>query len=311
MKVHHHSDQFEAEGPVVLTQGTFDGVHFGHQQILRQVVKQAREVNGQSVLLTFYPHPRLVLYPKDNELKLLTDLDEKIELIEHLGIDHMIVLPFTKELSRLTPRLFVENILLDQIGMTKMIIGYDHRFGRNREGSLKDMRNLGKNKGFEVQEISAQDVDDCIVSSTTIRNALLSGEVQEAANLLGRNYSLSGIVVHGDKRGARIGYPTINVQPHSEYKLVPANGVYAVKLHYDEEEYGGMLNIGDNPTFTDKKWSIEAHIFGFGKNIYNQRVELSFIERMRDEVKFSDVEDLIKQMKADEVHARKILKEHN
>ena len=310
MKVHHHSDQFEAEGPVVLTQGTFDGVHFGHQQILRQVVEQAKSIDGESVLLTFYPHPRLVLYPKDNELKLLTDLDEKIALIEALGIDHMIVLPFTKEFSRLTPRQFVEEILLDQIGMTKLIIGHDHRFGRNREGSLKDMLRLAREYNFTVEEISAQDVDDCIVSSTTIRNALLDGDVAEAAKLLGRNYSLSGEVVHGNKRGSSLGYPTLNLEPDSEFKLVPANGVYAVKMRYDEEEYGGMLNIGDNPTFADKKWSIEAHIFGFGKNIYNQRVELSFIERMREERKFEDVQALINQMKEDELHARKILKAH-
>ncbi len=253
----------------------------------------------------------MVLYPHDNDLKLLTDLDEKIALIESLGIDHMIVLPFTKEFSRMTPRQFVKEVLVAKIKLTKLIIGYDHRFGRNREGSLSDMEKFAAEYGFDLQEITAQDVDDCIVSSTTIRNALLNGKVDEAARFLGRHYCLSGHVQHGDKRGKSMGYPTLNIGPDSDYKLIPVNGVYAIRMLYNDMEYGGMLNIGDNPTFADKKWSIEAHIFGFGKSIYNQKVELSFIERMREEQRFESVEDLIRQMKEDEVHAREILKKYS
>ena len=271
------------------------------------MIKEARRIDGESVLLTFYPHPRLVLYPNDNELKLLTDLEEKTALVEALGLDHLIVLPFTKELSRLSPEQFVDTILMDQLHVSKVIVGYDHRFGRNREGSFVDMERFARAKRFELQEIPAQDVDDCIVSSTKIRQALLDGDVIEANGLLGRAYSISGQIVHGNKRGTDIGYPTINIDVNSPYKLIPSNGVYAVKVGLEGESYGAMLNIGDNPTFDDKKWSIEAHIFEFNKNVYNQKVEIAFVKKMRDEIKFSSVDALKSQMKNDEILARKII----
>lgn len=307
MKVYRDINDVVLQGPVVVTQGTFDGVHYGHQKILSEVVSTARTLKGESVLLTYYPHPRLVLYPNDNDLKLLNTLDEKEHLVRDLGIDHLVVLPFTKEFSRMSPEEFVKDILIDKLKVTKLVIGYDHRFGKNRSGSLEDMERFGKKFGFEVQEIPAQDIENSIVSSTKVRNALLRGDVKEANELLGREYSVHGIVVHGTKRGHSLGYPTANVQVSSEYKLIPANGVYAVKVKIKDELFGGMLNIGDNPTFLDKNWSVEVHIFDFNKDIYNAELEISFIERMRDEIKFSNIEKLMEQMKTDERNAKQIL----
>lgn len=310
MKVHHHINEFNPLGPIILTQGTFDGVHYGHQQILKRVVNEAKKVGGESVLLTFFPHPRLVLYPNDNDLKLLNSLEERIELVESLGVDHMVILPFTKDFSRLSPEEFVRDILVSKLKIQKLIIGYDHRFGKNRKGSFADMTRFAKQFGFELEEINAQEISDCTVSSTKIRNALLEGEIQEANTLMGRPYSLKGEVMHGSKKGKELGYPTANILVEATYKLIPANGVYAVKIHLDDKEYSGMLNIGDNPTFDDKNWSIEVHIFEFDKNIYNQTVEISFIQRMRDEIKFSSVDELVEQMKDDELNAKRILKEN-
>ncbi|MFY0644577.1 MAG: bifunctional riboflavin kinase/FAD synthetase [Bacteroidia bacterium] len=307
MKVHHSIEKFRPNDPVVLTQGTFDGIHIGHQHILKHLVAQAKKLGGESVLLTFYPHPRLVLYPNDNELKLLTDLEEKINLVSELGLDHLIVLPFTKELSRLSPEQFVDTVLIDQLKVSKVIVGYDHRFGRNREGSFIDMERFARAKKFELQEIPAHDVDECIVSSTKIRQALLGGDIEEANLLLGRKYSLNGEVVHGNKRGKDLGYPTINLHISSEYKLIPNNGVYAAHAMIEGHTYGAMLNIGDNPTFDDKNWSIEAHIFEFNKNVYNQKVEIAFVKKMRDEMKFNSVDELKSQMTKDEVLAKRII----
>ena len=310
MKVHHNIEEFHTEAKIVLTQGTFDGVHYGHQQILKKVVQEAKKIGGESVLLTFFPHPRLVLYPDDNDLKLINTLEEKIALVEALGIDHLVVLSFTKEFSRLSPAAFVESILIDRIHISKLIIGYDHRFGRNREGSLKDMQEYALLYGFELEEIPAQEIDDCAVSSTKIRTSLLQGDVREAANLLGMQYSLGGNVIHGSKKGKELGFPTANIQVDSKYKLIPANGVYAVHVTLEGKVYGGMLNIGDNPTFTDKEWSIEVHIFEFDKIIYNQKIEITFIQKMRDELKFASSNKLIQQMKIDAINAKEIVRQN-
>ena len=310
MIVHKDIADFTPHGPVVLTQGTFDGVHYGHRAILRRLVEQARALGGESVLLTFYPHPRLVLYPNDNDLKLLNTLDEKIELLEELGVDHLVVLPFTTEFSRLDAETFVHHILVEHLKVSRLVIGYDHRFGKHRSGDIQDMRRLASKFGFRVEEIPAQDVDHSIVSSTKIRKALLNGEVEQATQLLGRPYTLSGLVVEGSKRGKEIGYPTANIEPDSPYKLVPGNGVYAVRVKLDGRSYGGMLNIGDNPTFHDKKWSIEVHIFEFDKKIYKESIELTFIKRLRSEKRFAQVAELIEQMKDDEKKSKEILERH-
>jgi riboflavin kinase/FMN adenylyltransferase len=307
LRVIHDIADFKPEKQVVLTQGTFDGVHIGHQKILKQVVEEAKRMNGVSVLLTFYPHPRLVLYPDDNDLKLLTTIEEKVDIVRNLGIDYVIILPFTKELSRLRADEFVREILVNQLRVDKLIIGYDHRFGRNREGGLKEMKAISESFGFEVEEIPAQDIENSIVSSTKIRKALLGGDAHTAENYLGKNYSITGKVEGGLQKGTEIGFPTANIRVNSSFKLIPKNGVYAVWVYLDENKYGGMLNIGYNPTFINKQWSIEVHIFEFSKNIYNQEITLEFVARTRDEMEYKSISDLIKQLKIDETEIRKIL----
>jgi riboflavin kinase/FMN adenylyltransferase len=307
MKVIYDIEEFDPQKPVVLTQGTFDGVHFGHRRILRHVVSEAKKIDGVSVLLTFYPHPRLVLYPDDNELKLLTTIEEKVDLVSALGIDYLIIIPFTKELSRLRASDFVRDILVEQLHISKLIIGYDHRFGRNREGGLEEMALFSDTYNFDLEEIPPQDIDDSIVSSTKIRNSLLEGDVHLAKDYLGDLYTISGKVEEGLQRGTAIGYPTANVRVSSSYKLIPQNGVYAVWVYVDKIKYAGMLNIGYNPTFEDKKWSMEVHILNFNKNIYHHKILISFCSRIREEMKFENVTSLVNQLTKDERKVRSIL----
>ena len=307
MKVVYDIKEFDPKKPVVLTQGTFDGVHFGHRKILRHVVSEAREIDGVSVLLTFYPHPRLVLYPDDNELKLLTTIEEKVELVSAIGIDYLIIIPFTQELSRLRASDFVRDILVEQLHISKLIIGYDHRFGRNREGGLKEMIQFSETYNFKLEEIPPQDIEDSIVSSTKIRKALLDGDVHLAKEYLGDLYTISGKVEEGLQRGTTIGYPTANVRVGSSFKLIPKNGVYAVWVYIDKIRYAGMLNIGYNPTFEDKKWSMEVHILNFNKNIYHHKILISFHSRIREEMKFKNVTSLVNQLTKDEKKIRSIL----
>lgn len=307
MKVVYDIKEFDPKKPVVLTQGTFDGVHFGHRKILRHVVSEAREIDGVSVLLTFYPHPRLVLYPDDNELKLLTTIEEKVELVSAIGIDYLIIIPFTQELSRLRASDFVRDILVEQLHISKLIIGYDHRFGRNREGGLKEMIQFSETYNFKLEEIPPQDIEDSIVSSTKIRKALLDGDVHLAKEYLGDLYTISGKVEEGLQRGTTIGYPTANVRVGSSFKLIPKNGVYAVLVYIDKIRYDGMLNIGYNPTFEDKKWSMEVHILNFNKNIYHHKILISFHSRIREEMKFENVTSLVNQLTKDEKKIRSIL----
>lgn len=307
MNVLYDITEFDPQQPVVVTQGTFDGVHLGHQKILKQVAQEAKKIDGISVLLTFYPHPRLVLYPDDNELKLLSTIEEKIDLVAELGIDYLIIMPFTQELSRLRADEFVRNILLEQLHLSKLIIGYDHRFGRNREGGMQEMRQFAEIYGFELEEISAQDVSESIVSSTKIRQALLNGEVHLAGNYLGTPYVLRGKVEEGLQRGTSIGYPTANLRVNSSFKLIPKNGVYAVWVYIEEKKFHGMLNIGYNPTFEDKKWSVEVHIFDFDQNIYHQDIAIAFVAHTRAEKKFEGTKTLLNQLKEDEREIRAIL----
>jgi riboflavin kinase / FMN adenylyltransferase len=291
----------------VVTTGTFDGVHLGHQKIISRLKDVAREVNGETVLLTFYPHPRMVLFPEDNDLKLINTQEEKIELLEHYGIDHLIIYPFTKEFSRLTSVEFVRNILVNSIGTKRLVIGYNHHFGRNREGSFEHLKEYGPLYGFEVEEIPAKDIDSIEISSTKIRNALLAGDVSIANNYLGHKFCLTGRVVDGKKIGREIGYPTANIFVEDKYKLIPADGVYAVNVRHDNKMYGGMLNIGNNPTVGGKHKTIEVNIFEFDKDIYEENATIYFIERLRDEVKFKGLEELKDQLAIDKVNSLKIL----
>lgn len=285
--------------PIVLTQGTFDGVHLGHQKILKRVVDKAKEEGGKSVLLTFYPHPRLVLYPEDNELKLITTIDEKARLLDRFGLDYMIILPFTKEFSRIPPYNFIKDILVEKIGLKTMIIGYDHRFGKNREGSINEIEQYADTFGYDVEQIPEEDINNCIISSTRIRKALLIGDLDEANSFLGRDFSITGSVVDGQKQGKKLGFPTANIQISDTFKIIPKMGVYAVRIHFDGKRFNGMLNIGTRPTFKLDKMSIEVHIFDFSDEIYGQEIEILFVKRWRDERKFDSLNALKAQLTKD------------
>jgi riboflavin kinase / FMN adenylyltransferase len=296
----------EFRNPIV-TQGTFDGVHLGHRHILKRLTALAKEKNGETILLTFFPHPRLVLYPNDNSLKLLSTLDEKKQLLEDAGIDNLIVLPFTETFSRLSPLEFVREVLRDALHTNTMVVGYDHRFGRNREGDYNLLIGLAEALNFTVEEIPPQWIDQVKVSSTQVRNALLTGKVDEAAALLGRPYSLEGIVVHGRKLGRELGFPTANIQPADPHKLIPAIGVYAVSADTPFGTFKGMANIGMNPTIPGKGFSIEANLFDFNENIYEIALRLKFHRFLRNELKFSTIDELKEQLNQDSRNAKSAL----
>ncbi len=306
MKVYTNIKDFKDVKNPVVTTGTFDGVHLGHQKIISRLKEVAFKNNGETVLLTFYPHPRMVLYPEDNELKLLNSQQEKIELLEKYGVDHLIIYPFSKEFSRLTSVEFVRNILINQIKTKHLIIGYNHHFGRNREGSFEHLKEYESLYGFDVEEISARDIESIEISSTKIRNALQIGDVKTATSFLGHFYSLSGKINEGKKLGRTIGYPTANIIVKDKYKLIPADGVYAVKIRHNEKTYCGMLSIGNNPTVGGKKRSIEVNIFDFDKNIYDEEVSIYFIDRLRNEVKFDNLEGLKEQLAKDKENSLRI-----
>jgi riboflavin kinase/FMN adenylyltransferase len=299
MQIVKNLDDFSVEGPVVLTQGTFDGVHLGHQKILDTVVQKAKSIGGKSVLLTFYPHPRLVLYPEDNELKLITTIEEKAAFLDKFGIDIMVVLPFTRELSRMTAHQFIETVLVEKLKIKTIIIGYDHRFGKNREGSIEEIEAYSRRYDYSVQQIPEQDIDDCIVSSSKIRKALLEGDLEEANSFLGRTFSITGKVIDGQKNGKKLGFPTANIEISEDFKLIPKQGVYAVEIALNNRQYPGMLNIGTRPTFKLGQMTIEVHIFDFSDEIYGQEIEILFVKRWRDERKFEELNALKTQLEAD------------
>lgn len=307
MLVHHGVDTFEPIPYAVVTSGTFDGVHLGHQKILTRLIEIAQGHNGQSVVLTFWPHPRTVVSNDSQNLRLLSSLDEKIALLEQAGIDHLVVIPFTRSFSELTSEEFIRNILIDKIGTKKLVIGYDHRFGRNREGSFEYIRQHAGEYGFEVEEIPRQDVEAVGVSSSKIRAALSEGNVQIANKFLGRTYSLTGTIVKGRQLGRTIGFPTANVQVDDPNKLIPSNGVYAVNVLHKDKTYGGMLNIGVRPTVDGLHQTIEVYIFDFSADIYGEHLTVYFREFLRPERKFSGLPELVEQLKRDEVQARKLL----
>lgn len=309
MKVYHNLSEFSALQRAIVTVGTFDGVHKGHQILLQRIKALAEAQDAQSVLLTFHPHPRLVLFPDDNDLRLLSTLDEKIELLRHSGIQHLIVHPFDMDFSRTTVQQYVGDILVRNIGVHKLVIGYDHHFGRNREGNLENLQALAPDFGFEVEEIPAQMIDDVNVSSTKIRNALIEGDVVRANEFLGYPYALSGFVIKGNEIGRSIGFPTANVQCHEGSKLIPGNGVYAVRVHLDDAIYRGMANIGKRPTIarTTEQRVVEVHIFGFSSDLYGKNVRVTFHARIRDEVKFDHLDALKAQIAKDAVVARELL----
>lgn len=308
MKIYRHLDKpLSIQRPVV-TSGTFDGVHTGHRKIIHRIMELADDINGESVILTFEPHPRLILAPHDTSLRLLTTLDEKLELLEYMGIAHTLIIPFNREFAALSSQQFVQNVLIGTLHTHSLVIGYDHQFGRNREGSFANLKKLSSSLGFHVEEIPAQDVDNVHVSSTKIRQALLDGNVQAAARYLSYPYQLRGTVVDGSKIGRTLGYPTANIQIDNNLKLIPAIGIYAVKVEIEGQLFHGMMSIGRRPTIEDtEKISLEVYIFEMNKNLYGQSLIIYMIERMRDEVKYNNVEELKQQLQFDEQQAKSIL----
>ncbi len=307
LKVYNTISDFKNVKNPVVTTGTFDGVHLGHQKIISRLKDVAREQNGETVLLTFYPHPRMVLFPEDNDLQLINTQDEKIELLERYGIDHLIIYPFTKEFSRLTSIEFVRDVLVNSMKTKRLVIGYNHHFGRNREGSFEHLKEYGPLYGFDVEEIPAKDIDHIEISSTKIRHALQTGDIKTAISYLGHEFGITGKVVEGKKIGRTIGYPTANIAVDDKYKLIPADGIYAVKVKHKGSMYGGMLSIGNNPTVNGQFRTIEVNIFDFDKVIYGDDATIYFIERLRDEVKFNGLEELKVALAIDKENSVRIL----
>ncbi len=306
MRIYHNLDDFIPVRNAVVTSGTFDGVHVGHQKILSRLHEIADRTKGDTVVITFWPHPRLVLYP-DADLKLLNTFEEKAELIKEQGIHHLLRIPFTKEFSQLTSEEFITKILVEKIGTKKLVIGYDHHFGKNREGSFEQLKLNGPKYGFDVEEISRQDVDHVAVSSSKIRKAIETADLETATHLLGRSYSISGRVIKGDKLGRQIGFPTANLEIDSTHKLIPADGIYAVTVQYEHAVYNGMLYIGNRPTVDGLKRNIEVNIFTFDKEIYGESLTVHFHQLLRGDTKFANLEELKTQMEKDQEASIRIL----
>jgi riboflavin kinase/FMN adenylyltransferase len=290
----------------IVTIGNFDGVHLGHQYIFRKLVDEARREGCPAVVISFDPHPKMVLHPERRPFYLITSLEEKIRLIGNLGIDTLILIPFSLDYARTTAEEFIRGVLWERLRIRKILIGHDYTFGRGKEGNETFLTAFGKCLGFEVEVMNAFQAGNITISSTQIRNALLSGEVRFAASLLGRPYNLTGKVISGKRRGARLGFPTANIQPDKE--PIPPRGVYAVHVLLDGNRLGGVLSIGFNPTFADQQLSIEVHLFDFDEAIYGKTLDIHFIERLRDEIRFSSPERLIAQIEQDIAGAREILK---
>lgn len=299
----HNISEFQKGEKTFVTIGTFDGVHFGHQRILEKLVSDAKKAGKKSILLTFFPHPRMVLQ-KDKSLELINTIEERKNLLAKTGLDYLIIHPFSKEFSRLTALAFVRDILVNQFNVSKLCIGYDHHFGKNREGNITQLQEYSKLYDFDIEEIPAQDIDDVSVSSTKIRKALAEGNVKTANTYLGYPFMLNGKVVNGKQLGGKIGFPTANIDVEEEYKLIPKTGVYVVRSSVDGKIIYGMMNIGKRPTVDGKHQTIEVHFFDFNQDLYEQSLTVELLYFLRDEHKFDSVEHLISQLQKDEIQAR-------
>lgn len=309
MEIIEHIDKITKPLPnAVVTIGNFDGVHRGHQEIFRAVIGEARRKNRKSAVITFDPHPKMILHPEIRPFLLLTTIEEKARLIGEAGIDALIIIPFSAAFSGTTAGEFVSGILWDKLRITKIIIGHDYRFGKGKEGNEQFLLEHGRKLGFEVDVVSAFAAGDTVISSTRVRQAILEGQVARAAGMLGRPYNLTGSVIHGHSRGAGLGFPTANISP--EKALIPPDGVYAVIFAMQGKRWQGVLNIGNNPTFGDEARSIEVFILDFHEDIYDKTVELLFIDRIRGEIKFDGPDKLIAQISKDVDTAKAILKSH-
>ena len=319
MKIYNNLADFNKLDNAIVTIGTFDGVHFGHQKIVKQLVEKAKAEKGESVILTFFPHPRMIIDPENQELKMINTMDEKAEILKQLGVDHLIITPFTRDFSNQLPEDYISNTLVNNIGTKHIIIGYDHRFGKDRRGNLADLKAAGIRFGFTVEEIMEQDIHDVAVSSTKIRQALLAGDVALAADYLGYQFSIFGRVIKGDKIGRTIGFPTANIFVEETYKLIPGDGIYAVtvEMHTNPEiqnlykntaastlndqplTYKGMAYIGQRPTINGMTRNIEVNIFDFDQEIYGQDIKMNFLKFLRHDVKFTGLDALTIQLQKD------------
>lgn len=293
----------------MVTLGTFDGVHIGHQKIVQQLLNSAHQSNCESVILTFFPHPRMVLQDQ-SEIRLLNSIQERTELLEKTGLDHLIIHPFDKTFSRLTAEEFVKDILVKKLNIQKIVIGYDHRFGRNRTADIHDLIDFGYKFGFDVEQISAQQIEAVSVSSTKIRTALLEGNIALANQYLGYHYQLNGTVVHGRKLGRTIGFPTANIAIDVDYKLIPKKGVYIVQSIIEDQLVYGMMNIGTNPTVDGQELSVEVYYLDFDGDLYDKTISVSLLDYIRDELKFDSIDALKKAIQDDLNFTRNYLKNH-
>lgn len=301
MKIYHNILEFKPVRNAVVTIGTFDGVHRGHQVILKDMVRKAHEIGGETVVVTFYPHPRQVLCIGDNSLRLISTQEEKIKQMDALGIDNLIVIKFTKEFSTLSSEDFIRNYIVEKIRPAMLVIGYDHHFGNNRLGDFEMLNGLGAENNFKVERVPVQDVDNVVVSSTKIRNALQMGDIRQANSLLGHQFSYTGIVVHGMGLGRQMGYPTANLEVALEYRLIEKPGVYATFVDFDGKTMPAMTYIGRRPTVNDNRpATIESHLIGFDGDLYGKQLTLRFVDRVRDEKRFDGLDELKRQINIDE-----------
>ncbi len=301
MKIYHQINDFKKLTNAIVTIGTFDGVHYGHQKIIKRLCELAKINGGESVILTFFPHPRMIIDPENQGLKMINTIKEKAEILADLGVDHLIITPFTRDFSNLSAGDYIKNILVDTIGTKQLIVGYDHRFGKDRQGGMEELEAYAKVYGFNIEEIPEQDINDVAVSSTKIRTALLDGDVSLAASYLGYHFSINGPVIKGDKIGRTIGFPTANIFVEETYKLIPGDGIYAVTVEMNSGIYKGMAYIGQRPTINGMTRNIEVNIFDFNDEIYGQTIKMNFLKFLRHDVKFTGLEALKEQLYQDKL----------
>ncbi|MES2429151.1 MAG: bifunctional riboflavin kinase/FAD synthetase [Bacteroidota bacterium] len=299
MRIYHHIDEFKPVKNAVVTIGTFDGVHLGHRKIISRIKELAEATGCETVILTFFPHPRMILHPEDENIKLITTINEKAALLEQIGVDHLIITPFSRDFSNQSAEDYIRDVLVNKIGTKTIVIGYDHRFGKDRRGGLSDLLDLSDVYGYEVVEIPEQDINDVAVSSTRIREALLAADIALANQFLGYPFFITGKVIRGDQIGRQIGYPTANIQVEEKYKLIPADGIFAVKVQHDGNEYKGMAYIGSRPTINGMNRNIEVNLFDFDKEIYNETIRMEFLYFVRGDVKFNGLDELKVQIAKD------------